>query len=161
MVHPNSGRPQFIRAYHGCYDPLAYSILYPGGETGWKDKSILLEETPTIRFPHNRRKYTKRKTDDGHTAPSVRARTSGVRQKHVQPRTSGVRQKHVQPISQTTHSAPDLCEDEGDCDNNMAEDGEGDGGGSRLHVSAWEYYCYIMQICNGVFNIFFHGRRLF
>ena len=129
MVHPNSGRPQFIRAYHGCYDPLAYSILYPGGETGWKDKSILLEEMPTIRFPRNRRKYTKRKTDgmtstwptgllivgyislkfsliygnvliyisviiltDGHTAPSVRARTSGVRQ------------KHVQPISQTTHS---------------------------------------------------------
>ena len=36
-----------------------------------------------------------------------------------------------------------------------------DGGGSRLHVSAREYYCYIMQIRNGVFNIFFHGGRLF
>ena len=49
MVFPDSGGPQFIRAYHGCYDPLAYPILYPGGETGWEDKS--------------RRKYTKRKSE--------------------------------------------------------------------------------------------------
>ena len=63
MVYPNSGRPQFIRAYYGCYDPLAYPILYPGSETGWEDKSILLEETLMIRFPRNRRKYTKCKTE--------------------------------------------------------------------------------------------------
>ena len=63
MVYPNSGRPEFIRAYHGCYDPLAYPIMYPGGETGWEDKSILLEEIPIIRFPRIRRKYTKRKND--------------------------------------------------------------------------------------------------
>ena len=62
MVFPNSRGSQFIRVYHGCYDPLAYLILYPGGETGWEDKSILLEETPTIRFPRTRRKYTKRKS---------------------------------------------------------------------------------------------------
>ena len=63
MIYPNSGRPEFIRAYHGCYDPLAYPIMYPGGETGWEDKSILLEEIPIIRFPRIRRKYTKRKND--------------------------------------------------------------------------------------------------
>ena len=63
MIYPNSGRPEFIRAYHGYYDLLAYPILYPGGETGWEDKSILLEEIPTICFPQSRRKYTKRKTD--------------------------------------------------------------------------------------------------
>jgi len=63
MIYPNSGRQEFIRAYHSCYDPLAYPIMYPGGETGWEDKSILLEEIPTIRFPQTRRKYTKRKTD--------------------------------------------------------------------------------------------------
>ena len=63
MVFPNSGGPQFIRAFHGCYDPLAYPILCPGGETGWEDKSILLEETPTIRFSRTRRKYTKRKSE--------------------------------------------------------------------------------------------------
>jgi hypothetical protein len=33
--------------------------------------------------------------------------------------------------------------------------------GSRLYVSAREYYCYLMQIRDGVFNVFFHGRRLF
>ena len=34
MVYSNSRWPQFIRAYYGCYDPLAYPILYPSGETG-------------------------------------------------------------------------------------------------------------------------------
>ena len=61
MVYPNSGHPHFIRAYYGCYDPLAYPILYPGGETGWEDKSILLEQNPVIRFPRKKRSYTKRK----------------------------------------------------------------------------------------------------
>jgi len=37
MVYPNFGRPHFIWAYHGCYDPLAYPILYPGGETSWEE----------------------------------------------------------------------------------------------------------------------------
>ena len=62
MVYPNFGHPLFIRAYYGCYDPLACPILYPGGETDWEDKSILLEETPIIGFPRARRKYTNRKT---------------------------------------------------------------------------------------------------
>jgi len=146
MVYPNSSHPEFIRAYHGCYDPLAYPILYPGGETGWEDKSILLEEIPIIRFPRIRRKYTKRKNDESHIAPSKRARKSGVKQ------------NQVHSINQKMHSAPYNCDDR---DNNMAEDGDGDGGGSRLHVSAREYYCYIMQIRSDIFNIFFYGGRLF
>jgi hypothetical protein len=28
-------RPQYIRAYHGCYDPLAYPLYNPRGETCW------------------------------------------------------------------------------------------------------------------------------
>lgn len=84
MIFPNSGGPQFIQAYHGCYNPLEYPILYPGGETGWEDKSILLEETPTVCFPQTRRKYTKRKSE-----------------------------------------VQGLCEEQGDCDDNMDEDGEG------------------------------------
>jgi hypothetical protein len=32
--------------------------------------------------------------------------------------------------------------------------------GSRLYVSAREYYCYLMQIRDGVFNVFFRGGRL-
>ena len=34
-------------------------------------------------------------------------------------------------------------------------------GGSRIHVSAREYYTYLIQIRDGVFVIFFYGGRLF
>ncbi|KAG2645512.1 hypothetical protein PVAP13_2KG428225 [Panicum virgatum] len=64
MFFLNSRGPQFIRAFHGFYDPLVYPILYPGGETGWEDKSILLEVTPTVRFLRTKRKYTKQKYED-------------------------------------------------------------------------------------------------
>lgn len=61
MIHPISGRTEYVRAYHGCYDPLAYPLFYPGGETGWEDKKIKLEDPPVLRFPRTKRKYTKRK----------------------------------------------------------------------------------------------------
>ena len=41
MVYPNSGHPHFIRAYYGCYDPLAYPVFYLGGETGWEVLAFL------------------------------------------------------------------------------------------------------------------------
>lgn len=62
VIYANSGQPHYIRAYHGCYDPLSYPLFYPRGETGWEDKKILLEDPPVVRFPRKkRRKYTKRK----------------------------------------------------------------------------------------------------
>lgn len=61
MVYSNNGHPHFIRAYHGCYDPLAYPLFYPCGKTGWEDKSILLEQNPVIRFPRKKRVYTRHK----------------------------------------------------------------------------------------------------
>jgi hypothetical protein len=60
MIHANSGHATFIHAYHGCYDPLAYPLFYPGGETGWEDKKVLLEENLVPRFPRVKRKYTKK-----------------------------------------------------------------------------------------------------
>ena len=42
------------------------------------------------------------------------------------------------------------------CDSLLADNSK-----SRIHVSAREYYCYIMQIRDDVFNIFFYGGRLF
>jgi len=36
-----------------------------------------------------------------------------------------------------------------------------DNSGTRIHVNTQEYYCYIMQIRDDVFNIFFYGGRLF
>ena len=61
VVYPKRDRPLYIRAYYGCYDPLAYPVLYPGGETGWEDKKILLEVAPMKRFPRKKRNYTRRK----------------------------------------------------------------------------------------------------
>jgi hypothetical protein len=40
MVCGTSREPQYIKAYHGCYDPLSYPLFFPRGETGW-DKKIL------------------------------------------------------------------------------------------------------------------------
>ena len=36
-----------------------FSAPIPGGETGWEDKSILLEQNPVICFPRKKRSYTK------------------------------------------------------------------------------------------------------
>ena len=36
-------------------------FFYPGGETGWEDKKVLLEEFPVKHFPRVKRKYTRRK----------------------------------------------------------------------------------------------------
>jgi hypothetical protein len=60
MIYANSEHDTFIRAYHGCYDLLAYPLFYPGGETGWEDKKVLLEENPVLRSPRVKRKHTKR-----------------------------------------------------------------------------------------------------
>lgn len=35
MVYGISDRPQYIKAYHGCYDPLSYPLFFPNGEVGW------------------------------------------------------------------------------------------------------------------------------
>jgi hypothetical protein len=32
MVCGTSGEPQYIKAYHGCYDPLSYPLFFPRGE---------------------------------------------------------------------------------------------------------------------------------
>lgn len=38
---------------------------------------------------------------------------------------------------------------------------EVEAGTSRIHVTAREYYCYLMQMRRGEFNVFFCGGRLF
>ena len=61
LIYGAEGRSHYIRAYHGCYDPLAYPVLHPSGETGWEDKKILLEVAPMKRFPRKKRNYTRQK----------------------------------------------------------------------------------------------------
>jgi hypothetical protein len=43
VVHGKGGRPLYIRAYYGCYDPLAYPLFFPRGETGWDRKMPYLD----------------------------------------------------------------------------------------------------------------------
>ena len=58
IIYGREDRPHYVKAFHGCYDPLAYPLLCPGGETGWEDKQIEYQDPP----PANpKRKYTKRK----------------------------------------------------------------------------------------------------
>uniref|UniRef100_I1Q7F0 Helitron helicase-like domain-containing protein n=1 Tax=Oryza glaberrima TaxID=4538 RepID=I1Q7F0_ORYGL len=38
LVHAKGDKPCYIKAYHGCYDPLAYPLFNPNGETGWNLK---------------------------------------------------------------------------------------------------------------------------
>uniref|UniRef100_K3XQ58 Helitron helicase-like domain-containing protein n=1 Tax=Setaria italica TaxID=4555 RepID=K3XQ58_SETIT len=38
--------PYYIMAYHGCYDPLAYPLFFPCGETDWEDKTIVFRDPP-------------------------------------------------------------------------------------------------------------------
>jgi hypothetical protein len=35
MVYGKSDKPQYIKAYHGCYDPLSYPLFFANGEVGW------------------------------------------------------------------------------------------------------------------------------
>jgi hypothetical protein len=42
LIYGNEGRSHYIRAYHGCYDPLGYPVFYPAGETGWEVKKNII-----------------------------------------------------------------------------------------------------------------------
>ena len=57
IIYGTEDRPHYIRAYYGCYDPLVYPVLLPGGETGREDKKIEYQDPPPAK---PKRKYTKR-----------------------------------------------------------------------------------------------------
>jgi len=56
VIYSKENQPHYIRSYHGCYDPLAYPMFNPNGETGWEDKKILYQDSPPSK---PKRKYTK------------------------------------------------------------------------------------------------------
>jgi hypothetical protein len=47
VLYGKGDRPIFIRAYYGCYDPLAYPLFFPRGETGW-NRWIPYETPPKV-----------------------------------------------------------------------------------------------------------------
>ena len=48
VLHGKGDRPIYIRAYYGCYDPLAYPLFFPGGETGWNRWMPYDGEAPVV-----------------------------------------------------------------------------------------------------------------
>jgi hypothetical protein len=58
ILYGSEDRPHYVMAYHGCYDPLAYPLFFPGGETGWEVKRIKNQVPPPSK---PKRKYTKHK----------------------------------------------------------------------------------------------------
>jgi len=51
LVYARGGHPCYIKEYHGCYDPLAYPLFNPKGETGC-NKFMSYNDTMTDREGH-------------------------------------------------------------------------------------------------------------
>ena len=47
IVYPKGDHPRYIKAYHGCYDPLAYPLFNSRGETGW-NLNMPYNHAPTL-----------------------------------------------------------------------------------------------------------------
>ena len=50
LVYSRGDTPRYIKAYHGCYDPLSYPVYHTRGETRW-NKFMPYNEAPTIQPP--------------------------------------------------------------------------------------------------------------
>jgi hypothetical protein len=48
MVYGTSGGPQYIKAYHVCYDPLSYQLFFPRAEASWNKKILYIEQGDPI-----------------------------------------------------------------------------------------------------------------
>jgi hypothetical protein len=48
VVCGTSGEPQYIKAYHGCYDPLLYPLFFAQGEAGWNKKILYADQGDVI-----------------------------------------------------------------------------------------------------------------
>ncbi|XP_071685017.1 uncharacterized protein [Lolium perenne] len=129
VVHGKGDRPIFIRAYYGCYDPLAYPLFFPRGETGWNRR--IPYEIP--------RKVTQQgdKEDDTEREPL-----------------QGLDQSSNVHLEENTD---EVADDEEDQDEEDQDDGQN--GGKRKFVSAREYYCFKLQVRKGLFNIILFGAR--
>ena len=53
LVYARGDRPRYIKAYHGCYDPLSYPVFHPRGETGWNKFMSYSDAVSIIQMPQN------------------------------------------------------------------------------------------------------------
>ncbi|XP_024312150.1 uncharacterized protein LOC100833043 isoform X2 [Brachypodium distachyon] len=151
VVHAKGGgRPLYIRAYYGCYDPLAYPLFFPGGETGWNRKMPYFEET-------NR---TLEHLVDNSDLPTGIYQATNLPQQHEDHATDSAR--HNDQATDLPHEdhTPDTVLPTDDMDGDEDED-PCDAEESKKFVSAREYYCYKLQVRKKLFNIILFGGRLF
>uniref|UniRef100_A0A453JSE9 Helitron helicase-like domain-containing protein n=1 Tax=Aegilops tauschii subsp. strangulata TaxID=200361 RepID=A0A453JSE9_AEGTS len=139
VVHAKGDRPLYIRAYYGCYDPLAYPLFYPAGETG--RNRWLPYEGPTPTQADN--------DDEDDNQDDEREAGKGVI-------TIGPIHEFLRSLVVAlfiTRRRNHLVDDNEEQDEDEATE-------SRKYVSAREYYCFKLQIRKGIFNILLFGGRL-
>ena len=44
-IYDVNNQPRLVQCYYGCYDPLAYPLLFPNGEVGWHNKIARVGES--------------------------------------------------------------------------------------------------------------------
>ncbi|XP_051220245.1 uncharacterized protein [Lolium perenne] len=135
VVYGKGDRPIFIRAYYGCYDPLAYPLFFPRGETGWNRwmpyekppkvaKSKNQDDTPKVAHGENQ-------NDNEHEHLQGLHQSSNVQ---LEENTDEV-EENTDEVEENTDEVTDDEEDQDDDDT----------GGKRKFVSAREYYCFKLQ----------------
>ncbi|KAL6854264.1 hypothetical protein ACP4OV_019167 [Aristida adscensionis] len=133
IVYAKGDRPHYIRAYHGCYDPLVYPLFFPRGETEWNKfmpYNQLESETPTISGNVELREAEEEATCDDRT-----------------------------DYNETENHSDNEDGDDmhgGNFLSRMVEAAH-----SVRYVSAREYYYFRLQARKQLFNILLFGGRLF
>lgn len=143
IVYPRGEKMRYIKAYHGCYDPLAYPLFHPRGETGW-NQFMPYNDSPTVE----------RSVPEPTGMPTQNQLSMGVL--HV----DAILLYNILIIMYSHLNAEDGESDndiqQGDHISRVVETGQ-----STRFVTAREYYCFMMQVRKGLFNILLFGGRLF
>ncbi|KAL6873859.1 hypothetical protein ACP4OV_013941 [Aristida adscensionis] len=178
IVYAKGDRPRYIRAYHGCYDPLAYPLFFPRGETGWN--KFMPYNQPESETPastnvelmkedeaqdHNEfENHSDNEDDNDIQASDYISRLSEAAQS-----VANVELMEEEEAERTCNDYADHNEFENHSDNEGDNDIQAKDYSNRLieaaqsvrFVTAREYYCFKLQVRKQLFNILLFGGRLF
>ncbi|EEC75772.1 hypothetical protein OsI_12678 [Oryza sativa Indica Group] len=134
LVHAKGDKPSYIKAYHGCYDPLAYPLFNPNGETGWN-----------LKMPYE---------DPNQIPCDVEMDETCEAPTFVNVRTNEESTFDDLPENEVVDNYLDNEDDNDD----STKSGKGK---KDKFVTAREYYCFRLQVRRGLLNIILFGGRLF
>ncbi|KAL6615116.1 hypothetical protein ACP70R_037386 [Stipagrostis hirtigluma subsp. patula] len=121
--------------YHGCYDPLAYPLFFPNGETGW-NKFMPYDQLPS--------------------ETPARATTAELRDDDEEQATCDDHAGQIEEEHDLVENGEDNDMQDGDFLSRVVEAAQ-----SARFVSPREYYCFKLQVRRGLFDILLFGGRLF